>query len=92
MNALEIESMLAKFLKDPKNSLLANYLNQIKLFNETNITQNTLNSPTVAQYINIVKNKFTALKNLAINPNHLSLSKDFSNNYILMILQLNQQK
>lgn len=84
--------MLRKFLKDPKKSLLANYLQQIREFNDMNITYNSLNSPIISQYMSIVKSKFTALKNLAIHPNHLNLSKEFSNNFILMVLQFNQQK
>ena len=92
MNSIEIEEMLRKFLKDPKKSLLASYLHQTKAFSDTSITYNSLNSPTISQYMSIVKSKFAALKNLAIHPNHLNLSKEFSNNFILMVLQFNQQK
>jgi hypothetical protein len=84
--------MLEKCLKDPKSSLLASYLHQINALKETNTTKNSLNSPVIAQYLSAVKNKFSALKNLSVSPNHLNLSKEFSNNYIMMVLQLNPQK
>jgi hypothetical protein len=92
MNSIEIEEMLKKILKDPKKSLLASYLQQIKAFNDASITSNLLNSPIITQYMSIVKSKFAALKNLAIHPNHLNLSKEFSNNFIFIVLQFNQQK
>lgn len=92
MNSIEIKEFLEKCLKDPKNSLLASYLHQMNTFKETSIKTNCLNSPTIIQYTNSLKSKFNALKNLSVNSNHFNLSKDFPNNYILLILQHNSQK
>ena len=77
---------------DPKNSLLSGYLNQLKFFKKTSVTTNSLNSPIVKQLLDSTKASFAASKYLTITQNHFNLTKDLPTNYIILIMQHNQNK
>lgn len=87
-----MEKMLAEFLEDPKDSLLAAYVHQLDYFRKIHVTKNTLNSPLVSQIGDAVKNKFQCLKNLSISAEHFNYCKELPSNYVILMLQHNASK
>ena len=92
VNGLKIEEIIRKSSIDPKNSLLTSYFHQADYFKQSNATSNSLNSPVIKQLLESTRNKFNAFKYLSITSNHFNFNKDLPINYLLFIVQLNQQR
>ena len=92
VNGTKIEEIIRKSSIDPKNSLLTSYFHQADFFEQSNATSNSLNSPVIKQLLESTRNKFNAFKYLTITSNHFNFNKDLPINYLLFIMQLNQQR
>ena len=91
-NGIKIEDIIRKSSIDPKNSLLTSYLHQLDFFKQSNVTNNSLNSPVIKQLLESTRNKFNAFKYLSVTSNHFNYNRDLPINYLFFIMQLNQQR